>query len=260
MNVDVEKAIKPLRKLRNTLNDFPADPSPDEVHNLRTRTRRLEAIVHALPPDSDRCAPRLLKHAKPVRRAAGKVRDMDVLLAKLFALSDDDGDGLLRLADHLASRRRKYADRLSRVVDRRRKKLRRLLKQYADAVEENGSGGDLAALSTSQRLTSELEHWPRLHQDNLHDFRIRAKELRYMLQLSPEADRHRMEALDEIKDAAGEWHDWVELRAIATEVLNPKADAEILSRIDLLTQEKLRASLAAANRLRTRAIEGRAAA
>jgi CHAD domain-containing protein len=261
MNVDVQKAIKPLRKLRNTLKDFPADPSPQDVHDLRTRARRLEAIVHVLSPLIDHNTRRLLKIAKAVRTAAGKVRDMDVLLAKLFALSDDAaGEGLLRLAEHLASLRRKHANRLSRVVGRRAKRLRKLLKRYADGIEQSGSNNDLAALPTPGILASELERWPRLHQKNLHAFRIQAKELRYMLQLAPLTDQRRLNALNEIKDAAGEWHDWVHLHAIAKDILDPKADGEVLKHLEALTRERLHAALAAANRLRKVSIDESAAA
>lgn len=81
-----------------------------------------------------------------------------------------------------------------------------------------------------------------------------------MLQLSPEADQQQMNALNEIKDAAGEWHDWVELRAIAGDILDPKTDGDVLKHMDTLTREKLRAGLTAANRLRKMGIEESAAA
>lgn len=261
MNVDTQKAIKPLRKLRKSLNDFPRTPSPEDVHDLRTHTRRLEAIVHALSPKSEAGAAMLLKLVKPVRKAAGKVRDMDVLLAKVFALTGEPaGEGLLRLAEHLAARRSRHAERLVRVVGRRRKQLRKCLKQYVHGMEESGSEGALTTLAAPQILVTQLEHWPRLHEKNLHEFRIQAKELRYMLQLAPQADRQRLEALNETKDAAGEWHDWVALKAIADDLLDPESDAEFLKEIAAKTREKLRAGLSAANRLRKLGLEAAQAA
>ncbi len=74
----VETAVKPLRKLYKELKDFPADPSAEQVHELRTQARRLEAVVHTFSSDSDGEGQRLLKLMKPVRKAAGKVRDVDV--------------------------------------------------------------------------------------------------------------------------------------------------------------------------------------
>lgn len=261
MNVDAEKAIKPLRRLRKLLEEFPRDPSPEDVHELRTRARRLEAIVHAIPAGSDGETARLLKLAKPMRKAAGKVRDMDVLLAKLFALTEEPaGEGLPRLAEHLAALRSRHAERLVRVVRGRRKELRKRLKQYVDELERSGSKGRLATLAAPQILVTELEHWPRLDENNLHEFRIHAKELRYMLQLEPRGDGRCLAALGEAKDAAGEWHDWVELRAVAGSVLDAEADAEVLQQIESRARAMLRAGLTAANRLRKLGLEIRQAA
>lgn len=68
---DPEKFLWSLKKLQK--ND-----APDKVHKFRTRIRRLEATLLALQPDA-RNATRLLRMMKPLRKRAGKVRDMDVL-------------------------------------------------------------------------------------------------------------------------------------------------------------------------------------
>ncbi len=109
----------------------------------------------------------------------------------------------------------------------------------------------LTSPAAAQMLAAELDNWPKLHAGNLHEFRIRAKELRYMLQLLPEVEAQRIEALGEVKDLAGEWHDWLELRELAKEILDLAADQETLRQIGAVTREKLRAGLAAANRLRS---------
>ena len=251
MNVDVQDAIKPLRKLRKLLKDFPAHPTPEQVHELRTRARRVEAVVHAIAGPNDSAADRLLERIKPLRKAAGKVRDMDVLFAKLCRLSGNSGaEAVIQLGQHLSTLRQHHSDRLRRVVSRRGAAACRALKYFVRNLEQNSTGGALQTCAVPQRLANKLEHWPKLHTGNLHQFRIRAKELRYMLQLSNDASQRRLDALDETKDVAGEWHDWVELRAEAEEVLDPGADREILRRINAITREKFREALAAANRLR----------
>jgi CHAD domain-containing protein len=248
MNVDIEKATRPLRKLRKLLKDLPSHPSPEEVHDLRTRARRLEAIVHALSPDPDRDARRLVKLIKPVRKIAGQVRDMDVFISKLHALTDTPaGEALVRLTEHLAGVRSKHATRLHRQVARSGKQLCRSIKRYAQTIE---SSGEIASPAAPQMLAAQLDNWPKLHKDNLHEFRKHAKQLRYILQLVPGVDQQRMTALTEAKDAAGEWHDWLELRGIAEEVLDPDTDRQVLQQIAAIAREKLRAALTAANRLR----------
>jgi CHAD domain-containing protein len=250
MNVDVQAAIKPLLKLHRDLKDFPAHPTPEQVHELRTHTRRLDAIVHTCSSKADHEAQRLLKLAKPVRKAAGKVRDMDVFIAKIHQISDDStGEGLARLIKEIAVRREKRLSRLHRVLAQRRKELRRALSGYARSLK---SGTGIVSPAAMQIRGLELDHWPKLDAANLHEFRIRAKELRYMLQLLPEAetDRQRVDALGEVKDLAGEWHDWLELHDLAKEILDPTEDRQILQQLATITRDRLHAGLAAANRLR----------
>jgi CHAD domain-containing protein len=248
MNVDVQAAIKPLRKLHKDLKDFPAHPTPDEVHELRTHTRRLEAIVHTFSSESDHDAQRLLRLTKPVRKAAGKVRDMDVFIAKIHQIRDDSAsEGLVRLTEHIAIRREKSLSRLHQVIAHGYKEVRRAIEEYTRSLESES-----AMMSPApQILGAELDNWPKLHAGNLHEFRIRAKELRYMLQLMADVDQQRMDLLGEAKDLAGEWHDWLELGALAKEVLDPPEDRVILKQIAAITRDKLRAGLTAANRLRS---------
>jgi CHAD domain-containing protein len=253
MKVDVQKAIKPLRKLHTLLKDFPPHPSPQDVHDLRTRARRLEAVVHTFSSDSDGNARRLLKLIKPVRKAAGKVRDMDVFISRLHQIRiEPEGDGLVRLTEHITHLREKYLVRLGRAIAPERKPMRRAIKQYVRRLE---AGTGEVSPAAAQILAAELDHWPKLHANNLHEFRIQAKELRYMLQLVPGMDQQRMDALTELKDSAGEWHDWVELHELAKEILDPAADSEILQQIAAISRDKLRAGLTAANRLRKQSID-----
>jgi CHAD domain-containing protein len=251
MDVDMERALKSLRKLRKAMKDASGDTSPEHIHRLRTQARRIEAIVHALTP-GDPEAKRLLKLVKPVRKASGKVRDMDVLLAKLFEISSYGGEeALVRLGEHLAGVREKHLHRLCRVVERRRKPARRLIKRYARHLKKQEAAGSGFSPAACQVLMAELEHWPKLHAENLHEFRIRAKTLRYMLQLAPNVEPAHMEALTATKDATGDWHDWLELGAIAAEVLDGEGDRDVLRRIENVRREKLRVALTAANRLRS---------
>jgi CHAD domain-containing protein len=256
MTVDVEKALKPLRNLRKILKDFPAHPTPEQVHDLRTRARRLEATVHALSPDPDRDVRRLLKAIKPLRKAAGKVRDVDVFIAHLYSLTNDPaGEGLVRLTEHLAGLREKHARRLNQVMDRRQKVARRRIQQYVRRLEQAEMPYGSVSPAAAQVLAAELVHWPKLHANNLHEFRIRAKELRYMLQMIQGANPAGLDGLAEVKDAAGEWHDWLELRTLAKRILDAEADGQILRQISAITRDKLRNALTVANRLRKLKLE-----
>jgi CHAD domain-containing protein len=71
--------IKPLRKLRKLLKRNDDEISPAETHDMRTNCRRLEAMLCAVNVAENDDGKSLLKGIPTVRRAAGQVRDMDVL-------------------------------------------------------------------------------------------------------------------------------------------------------------------------------------
>ena len=59
----------------------------------------------------------------------------------------------------------------------------------------------------------------RLTQSNIHAFRLKVKELRYILQLYADADPGLVDALGEVQRRIGDWHDWQQLAEIAREIL-----------------------------------------
>jgi len=244
----------PLQKMRKQLSNFPASPTPEEVHLLRTHTRRLEATVKVLGLESDQESRQLLKIITPVRKAAGKVRDMDVLIGHTTKISADGmSEAVVRLVEHLAKMRVKHARRLDKVLSERREEICEGLKRSARLMRKKLTDpcGMVDGQAAPQILIAELSHWPELDEGNLHLFRIRIKELRYMLQLGKPSVRL-LGALGEVKDTVGEWHDWTELRKIAADVLDPGTEGEVLASIAQIAEEKLGRSLAAASRMRAR--------
>lgn len=259
MNVDLERAGKPPRKLQKLLKKLPTDPTPETVHQLRTQTRKLEAILHALSPAEEGNERRLLKLLKPIRRAAGRVRDMDVLIAKTTNLSPHlQSEGLVRLVQHMGAIRNADATRLYRQVKRRQKKARSLLKglrRDLKRLQAPYQAGAPASSPRPQLLVQRLAQWPRLTEGNLHDFRKGVKELVYMLQLVPDQDQRRLEAYARVRDTAGDWHDWLQLNCLADSLLDPREDAPMINEIRSILQEKFHTALEVANSLRRRGIE-----
>jgi CHAD domain-containing protein len=258
MTLATPKATKPLRRLRKSLKNFPANPRPEEVHNLRTQTRRLEATVKAFTVDHDRAC-RLLKLIVPLRKAAGKVRDMDVLIEHVLSMQEEHpGEALVRLVEYLAEKRARNLRKLEFAIACQRKKACRRLKRYEKALKD-GMGAPTQegteTIAPMQSLAAELGHWPKLGAENLHPFRIRVKELHYMLELRTNTRGMHMAALAKVKDTAGEWHDWVELLKAAEASLDPKRDAHVLREIAAVRHKKLTAALVAANALRQQGFE-----
>jgi len=260
---------KALRELGKSLKSLPANPLPKQVHKLRTSARRVEAIAAALPQIEARTSRRLVKSIEPLRKTAGHVRDMDVLAANLRKLARDaSGDSLTRLIEHLQFIRASGAEELQHEMDRKGKRTRHKLKEFAQEVLSASSSNGSSAPSngqavptrngrrrngvnpTTKQLAHELAEWPPLNEQNIHEFRVKLKELRYVLQLDAKADPAFVAALGAVQRRIGDWHDWQQLAAIANEFLEPAQDQPLVARIDETVREKFTRALAAAKALR----------
>ena len=264
MAEELERARKAVRELSRTLKSLPKEPPPGEVHGLRTTTRRVEAIVSVMAQLEGKESRRLLKSIEPIRKAAGGVREMDVLIGNARRLARYlEGDSLARLVEQLRIARQQNAEELRRVLGRRRTAARKNLKEYSSLIrraetheEEKASTNGLAAPShegihgAAANVVRELGAWPSLNAENIHAFRLKVKELRYILQLSSEANSALGEALGNVQRRIGDWHDWHQLHEIANQILTPERDLELLERIDKTTKRKFDQALSTANRLR----------
>jgi len=247
------------RKLRKSLKALPKDLSAEHVHQLRTRTRRLEALAEALGLDTRKNERRLLKAVRPVRKRAGKVRDMDVFADFASTVRiDRERECSLRLVGHLGRERERQARKLQKVVAAHTPELRRRLKRSEGLLDEllvndfsNGRKASTEATALALRLEAELRDWPPLNRKNLHRFRLKVKELRYVLEMATGAEDNFVKELGKVKDAVGEWHDWEELAGIAAQIIQHKR-CELLARIRSKVEQKFEHALAITNRLRMR--------
>ena len=84
--------------LKDAVQECLKDPAPKPVHRLRSTTRRIEATLKLLSlssslPDLQEQTKPLAKRLRGVRRAAAKVRDLDVHLDLLKKYRENrDGD------------------------------------------------------------------------------------------------------------------------------------------------------------------------
>ena len=262
MAIAFDRVKKPLRQLRKSLRQLSDNPAPDRVHKLRTGARQVEAIASAIPPASEKLARRLLKCIKMVRKAAGRVRDMDVLTAHAHTLPQQPhNQALARLVEHLEQSRKAHADTLLRTLDLQRKTARAHLKTYSGQLEKRNKSSVLLSdvegqvHASAARLTAEISRWPSLSPHNLHGFRLKVKELRAVLQLLPSSDHVLVNDLGVVKDRIGAWHDWLQLAKTATEVLDAGQDNGLLTLIRQTGKQKLTEALATANALRQRHLQ-----
>lgn len=248
---------KPVRSLRKGLKSLPKDPAPAQVHKLRTGARHMETLAAALMPADAHKTRRLLKSIKPLRKAAGGVRDMDVMTENALKLAETPGhDSLARLVTYLGSTRQQSAAELVDAVEQKRKAARRGLKRFAKSVQSVQESeyrvveldGDVRA--AAEKLRSELSRWPALNAGNIHRFRLKIKELRSLLQLEQNSDAGMLRALANAKNKIGDWHDWHQLKEVAREILNAQEDRVLLTEIDQAEMKKLEEALTSSNTLR----------
>ncbi len=72
MALDSKSAIKPLKKLRKLVGKLDLPPTAEDVHHIRTYTRKIEATLVAIPEVCGRNEERVLHESAKVRRAPEK--------------------------------------------------------------------------------------------------------------------------------------------------------------------------------------------
>ena len=242
MSLDINRIQKSIRRVGKFLAKAPKNPTPEKVHDLRTSARRLEAAVEAFGVGSKRREKRLLCDLGEVRKRAGKVRDMDVFTGHLLDLQqvENEKECVIELAEHLGVQRAKAAKKLRRTakeldprldaeLTKGSKYFEKLLGRKQKQNDGPAAEASAEAMSRALELASELRSPANLDKRNLHPYRLKVKELRYVLQLSDDAKKQQfVNKLGEVKDAIGEWHDWEELIAIATDVLSHGSQCNLL--------------------------------
>lgn len=198
-----------------------ANPRPKPVHRLRTTVRRIEAQLELLS-----LVPDLPEHAKPgkkarkllrkLRRAAGRVRDLDVQRDFTNSKSQDAD----RLRGMFKDRRKRETERLLDIIDKSQPKLTRALESLLKALAPDEN----LALSPA-RIVELTIHWyshniPTAAQtsDELHSIRKSAKLARYMAEsaMKPtQSTRKLAQTFESLQQAGGTWHDWLTLSDIA---------------------------------------------
>jgi CHAD domain-containing protein len=277
MPLNSRELSRRLQKLRKSLKNFPKDPTVDEVHDLRTRARRVEYILEALELDRTGNEKTVLDHLKSIRTRAGEVRDRDVFTSYVVGLGTEEESGcIIRLLHHLGVQRHRHALKLHSLLQRDAKELRRRLQRTQRKVESlvkrfaktkfdlkrqpsPGVEAPLHAVSVALRLSKELAAVTHLGPKNLHSYRIEVKRLRSVLEMAGEETGEQRKLIDELKrvqDAIGEWHDWVELTGIAEEVLRNGTNCGVVRKIRDLAHSKYNQALRITEELRQKYLRG----
>lgn len=219
--------------LEATMSATAGEPRKRQVHQLRTMVRRLEAQmallgqIAALPEGEE--AEALRRELRKLRRAAGKVRDLDVLRGLLKSHTSLPKKAAEVLREKLKRKREVKAVALQEKLMER---LPKIVAQVEGLVQALGTANGLVL--PDLKLLTMVERWtegrieassPHLFDDNeLHDARKVAKTARYMAESGANSPKARAVArhYEQVQEAGGQWHDWMELEEVARQQFGKK--------------------------------------
>ena len=201
---------------------------PREVHDLRTYTRKLEAVLtmvmidHRGAKKAIKAIGNLLDSLGKVRKAAGLVRDSDVQRKIVSRLSrqlvqvpqdetgDDVKDDLEHLREHLKKDRKTHAHALRKLLSSIELPLQERLHDCEDKLASLQPGKTAPHQHARRWLAANRYRGRFRNPDDLHEFRKETKGVRYIAELQPELESSVALANDirSMNDAIGAWHDY----------------------------------------------------
>lgn len=242
-----------LETWRQLLAQCGRKPSRRRAHALRVVTLRLESELEFWLRSQDSAAPparlaqRWCELGNKLRRALGPVRETDVFLAKLASLRDNASRTktgsqpaptrsclrqIASLERRLARKRQTAARKLVVKIEDRRKRLDHSTEELETVLASSISQSRALYVTAIYDLFASLAaEFPTLDEHNLHAFRKRTKQLRYLAEVSALADpkaKQQAAALTKMQTAAGEWRDWQVLAKEAQRVLHGHGKAKDL--------------------------------
>lgn len=226
--------IDHVSALASAIDDCAKNPTVKLVHRLRTGTRRIEGqlALFAAVPDltQQKHKGRLRVALKDVRRAAGRVRDLDVQMEMLDALRPGAQvtawrRDRSRLHRHLEEERKVFAKKLIKVLRREGKAFKKMLEELVNDLQpaknfslEPQPLAELARAWFATRLSIDSDDSD--DPVRLHAIRKAAKLARYIAENAPDTRNLARELAGEFESlqvAGGTWHDELILSQIAAE-------------------------------------------
>jgi len=238
-----------VRRFMKLLPEVLSNERVEAIHDIRVWSRRLQQVlVTMFPKGQENRAGSVVRSLRRARRGLSGWRDCDVLIAlvdrRLRRLREPDEQRAWRVVhDYLVKRREKEIRRARNKLANR--KLFTLAQRTEDLRKRQGldsaSNADTAYADFIARVSEFIEaayaDWRAAlarasesgSQADIHNFRIKTKQLRYRMELARDlGDKELLlplEWLKQLQDSLGQWHDRAELARIATEAI---ANADFL--------------------------------
>jgi CHAD domain-containing protein len=248
--------------LSAAIKDCSENPTEDAVHHVRTRCRRMEALVssllstHSGNANLGAAGTAVLRKLKKIRREAGAVRDLDIHSLLLDSLHDktpaqQPDKAAKKLKKALKQERKRLATSMLKIIEAHKGKLETKATAFIkifDGLPASEQQLDTVALATARFLETSAA-MPVLRAENLHEFRKQSKAARYVAELNPHfpASARLAEKLNRIQDAIGVWHDWDVMEQETADILDGKGKA-LRGQMDLMRKKTYREAITVARR------------
>lgn len=227
-----------FRRMNRYVNGLLKDSKSENVHRFRTSSRRVEALVVELAPESGNKR-KLLKLLAKLRKKAGKLRDVEIQIAFLKELKiPDKQNHRMQLLALLTEEQAVRAKKLAKSYDAAKAKE---LRKRLDRVQSE------MALDGVNLLELAFARLPKLgpgaiSEKTLHAYRVEAKRSRYLAELcthSPIAEAF-VENLKRAQDEIGAWHDVLKLKEQAARRFGAVHDSVLVAALQNISRARYR--------------------
>lgn len=229
----VAKLEENIQRVDNRIKNYLTDPNEDNIHDIRTAIRKLDASFRSLPKKvrKKNRVSNYVTVSKRLFKINSEIRDYDIIYGSLKKYSSDSI--YTELTRPLEERREKEIIKARNIAlslkdlqlprinedDIPTKKLQqrfnKIVGRFSDRIELNFP----IVLTNSKKI------------GELHEMRKNCKKLRYLLELLPEQDKEIQKTiteLEDIQDMLGSIHDDDITIAYLKSIRNPKTVHYIL--------------------------------
>jgi CHAD domain-containing protein len=222
-----------IQRVNNRIENYLTDPNKDNIHDIRTAIRKLDASYRSLPKKirKKNRVSNYVKVSKRLFKINSEIRDYDIIYEKLKKYSSNSI--YTELTRSLEERR-----------DKKIKKARNIALSLTDLQLPQVSEDDIPTKKLQQRFNKTVTRFSDRIELNfpivltnskkiaeLHEMRKDCKKLRYLLELLPDENKEMQKTiteLEDIQDMLGSIHDDDITIAYLESTRNPKAVRNIL--------------------------------
>lgn len=229
----VAKLEENIQRVDNRIKNYLTDPNKDNIHDIRTAIRKLDASFRSLPKKvrKKNRVSNYITVNKRLFKINSEIRDYDIIYGKLEKYSSDSiyteltrplqerrEKGIVKARNIALSLKDLHLPKINEddiPTKKVQQRFNKIVARFSDTIELNFP----IVLTNSKKI------------GELHEMRKNCKKLRYLLELLPDQDKEIQKTiteLEDIQDILGSIHDDDITIAYLKSIRNPKAAHHIL--------------------------------